>query len=153
MRGVLAVVLVSLFALAETGCGGGDVKSKNAYVDAVNTAQSDFVSVVDDAETKLTNNADDAQTARQLVAIQAAATKVVASLQAVKPPGNVRSLHTSLVREAQGLVASFSRAADAYKSGQPAKILTAKATLSSDVKRVNAQLNATIRALNEKLHG
>jgi hypothetical protein len=85
--------------------------------------------------------------------IRAAAAKVVVELRGIKPPGNVKTLHASLVSEAQGLVAAFRKAADAYRSGQPSKILSAKVDLSKDVSRVNSQLNATIAALNNKLHG
>jgi hypothetical protein len=152
LRGVLAVAM-ALSVAAASGCGGGDTKSKNAYVAAVNKAQADFVAVVDDSESRISGNASDADTATQLDMIRAAAAKVVVELRAVKPPGKVRTLHNSLIREAQGLVAAFRKAASAYRSGQPAKILSAKVDLSKDVSTVNSQLNATIQAMNTKLHG
>jgi hypothetical protein len=152
MRGALAVAL-ALAVIAASGCGGGDTKSKNAYVDAVNQAQTDFVGVVDDSESRITGNASDVETATQLDAIREAANKVVTELRGVKPPGNVRSLHSALIREAQGLVVAFRKAADAYRSGNATQILNAKVDLSNDVNRVNGQLNATITALNKKLHG
>jgi hypothetical protein len=151
MRSVLALAL-TLFVVAATGCGG-DTKAKNDYVAAVNKAQSDFVAVVDDSESRIAGNASDQETATQLDMIRAAAAKVVVGLRAVKPPGEVRTLHNNLIREAQGLVAAFQKAAGAYRSGDPSKILTAKVDLSKDVTRVNTQLNATIQALNNKLHG
>ena len=151
LRGVLAVALV-LSVVAATGCGN-DTKSKNSYVTAVNKAQSDFVAVVDDSESRISGNASDKDTATQLDMIRAAAAKVVVELRGIKPPGNVKTLHSNLVAEAQGLVAAFRKAADAYRSGQPSKILSAKVDLSKDVSRVNSQLNATIAALNNKLHG
>jgi hypothetical protein len=147
MRAALAVALVLVLA---TGCGD-DTKAKNAYVTAVNKAQSDFVAVVDDSESRISGNATDADTATQLDMIRAAAAKVVAELRAIKPPDKARTLHGNLVSEAQGLVAAFRKAADAYHSGKPSDILTAKVDLSKEVTRVNAQLNATIQALNEKL--
>jgi len=151
LRGALAVAL-ALSVVAAGGCGG-NTKAKNNYVGAVNRAQADFVAVVDDSESRISGNASDAETATQLDAIRAAAAKVVTELRAVKPPGNVRTLHSNLVREAQGLVTAFRKAAAAYRSGDPSKILTAKVDLSRDVGRVNSQLNATIQALNKKLHG
>jgi len=151
LRGVLAVALV-LSVAAASGCGG-NTKAKNDYVAAVNRAQSDFVAVVDDSESRISGNASDAETATQLDAIRAAAAKVVVELRSIKPPGNVRTLHANLVREAQGLVTAFRKAAAAYRSGTPSQILTAKVDLSKDVSRVNSQLNATIQALNNKLHG
>jgi hypothetical protein len=150
MRGVLAALVLSLFLLA--GCGG-DTKAKNDYVAAVNRAQSDFVAVVDDSESRISGNATDAETATQLGMIRTAAAKVVTELRAVKPPGEVRKLHADLVKEAQGLVTAFDKAAAAYQSGDPSKILSAKVDLSKDVSHVNTQLNATIQALNNKLHG
>lgn len=149
MRGVLAAALA--LALLAGGCGG-DTKSKNDYIDQVNRAQSDFVAVVDDSESKIQGNGTDQETAKQLDMIRAAAAKVVVRLRAIKPPDKVRTLHASLVKEAQGLVAAFRRAADAYSSGDPAKILTAKANLGKDIEQVNGQLNATITELNNKLH-
>jgi hypothetical protein len=151
MRSVLALALAVFVAIA-AGCGS-DTKAKNNYVAAVNKAQSDFVAVVDDSESRLSGNAGNAETATQLDMIRAAAAKVVVGLRAVKPPSNVRTLHSNLIREAQGLVTAFQKAADAYRSGEPSKILTAKVDLTKDVTRVNAQLNATIQALNGKLHG
>jgi hypothetical protein len=149
LRGVLAVAL-ALSSMAATGCGG-DTKAKNEYVTAVNKAQADFVAVVDDSESRIGGDASDQETAKQLDMIRAAAAKVVVELRATKPPGSARTLHASLVREAEGLVAAFKKAADAYQSGEPSKILTAKVQLSKDITRVNKQLNATIQALNEKL--
>jgi hypothetical protein len=147
MRAVLAVGLAVFLA---TGCGD-DTKAKNSYVTAVNKAQSDFVAVVDDSESRISGNATDDDTATQLDMIRAAAVKVVAELRAIDPPAEAAKLHGDLVREAQGLVAAFKTAADAYHSGKPSQILAAKVDLSKDVTRVNAQLNATIQALNQKL--
>src|SRR4051794_35410470 len=149
MRGVLAALVLSLFLLA--GCGG-DTKAKNDYVGAVNRAQADFVSVVDNAESRITGDASDADTAAQLAAIRTAAAKVVTELRAAKPPGDVRKLHAQLIKEAQGLVTAFDEAATAYQSGNAKQILDAKVNLADDVKNVNAQLNSTIQALNNKLH-
>jgi hypothetical protein len=149
MRGPLGLVLV--VALAIGGCGG-DTKTKNAYVEKVNKAQSDFVAVVDDSEGRIQNNASNKETATQLDMIRAAAAKVVLELRAIQPPSKVKTLHAALVREAQGLVAAFQKAADAYSSSDPAQILQAKVDLSNDINRVNGQLNATIVQLNNKLH-
>jgi hypothetical protein len=148
MRSTLAAVL-ALLLLA--GCGG-NTKQKNAYVTAVNRAQTDFVSVVDDTESRISGSASNAETARQLDRIRAAAARVVVRLRGLKPPSGAGTLHANLVHEAQGLVSAFQKAAAAYRSGNPAKILTAKVELSNAVKRVNEQLNATIAALNAKLH-
>jgi hypothetical protein len=147
MRAALAVALAMLLA---AGCGS-DTKEKNAYVNAVNRAQADFVAVVDDSESRISGNASDEDTARQLDMIRAAAAKVVVRLRGIDPPGQARTLHGNLVREAQGLVAAFKKAADAYHSGEPSRILSAKVDLSKDVQKVNAQINATIQALNDKL--
>jgi len=149
MRGPLGLVLV--VALAISGCGG-DTKTKNAYVEKVNKAQSDFVAVVDDSEGRIQNNASNKKTATQLDMIRAAAAKVVLELRAIQPPSKVKTLHSTLVREAQGLVAAFQKAADAYSSSDPAQILQAKVDLGNDINRVNGQLNATIVQLNNKLH-
>jgi hypothetical protein len=146
-----AALVLALCAVLLGGCGG-DTKSKNDYVNKVNRAQSDFVAVVDDSESRITGDASDKDTAAQLDMIRTAAAKVVVELRAIKPPGKVRDLHADLVGEAQGLVTAFRKAADAYRSGEPSKILSAKVDLSKDVTRVNAQLNATIQALNNKLH-
>jgi hypothetical protein len=73
-------------------------------------------------------------------------------LRAIKPPDQVKTLHATLVKEAQGLVAAFQRAADAYRSGDTSKILTAKVELSKNIQQVNSQLNSTITELNNKLH-
>jgi hypothetical protein len=146
-----AALVLALCAVLLGGCGG-DTKSKNDYVNKVNRAQSDFVAVVDDSESRITGDASDKDTAAQLDMIRTAAAKVVVELRAIKPPDKVRDLHADLVGEAQGLVTAFRKAADAYRSGETSKILSAKVDLSKDVTRVNAQLSATIQALNNKLH-
>jgi hypothetical protein len=151
LRGVLAVAL-TLSLLAAGGCGG-DTTAKNDYVAAVNKAQTEFVTVVDDTEARLAQNSQDSETAARLDGIRTAATTVVRELRAVKPPSGVATLHGKLIQEAQGLVVAFRRAVNAYRSGDPARILTAKVDLSRDVSQVNTQLNATIRDLNTKLHG
>ncbi len=149
MRAALAVVLALAVGL---GACGGDTKAKNSYIEKVNKAQSDFVAVVDDSESRIQGSATDKETATQLNMIRAAAAKVVVELQGIKPPGNVRTLHATLVKEAQGLVAAFKKAADAYDSSDPARILQAKVNLGNDIDHVNAKLNATITQLNNKLH-
>lgn len=147
MRRLLAIVLVAL-----AGCGGSGTKEKNAYVAAVNDAQQAFVAVVDQSASNLSANAPDDETARQLDSVGIGAAKVVRQLRAVDPPGDVKALHQRLIAEAQGLVTAFNGAADAYRSGIASRILDAKVQLSKDVARVNSQLNATIEALNRKLH-
>jgi len=150
MRGTVIAALA--VALVAGGCGG-DTKTKNAYIDQVNRAQSDFVAVVDDSQARIQGNQNDQETATQLDMIRAAAAKVVVKLRAIKPPDNVRTLHAGLVKEAQGLVTAFAKAADAYRSGDPSKILTAKVDLGKDIDQVNAAINTTITQLNNKLHG
>ena len=149
MRGAVAVALALAVAL---GACGGNTKTKNSYVEKVNQAQSNFVAGVDDSQSRIQGDASDAETATQLDMIRAAAAKVVVELRAIKPPDNVKTLHASLVKEAQGLVAAFKKAADAYRSEDPSQILTAKVDLGKDIDRVNGQLNATIEQLNRKLH-
>jgi hypothetical protein len=150
MRGALAVALALAVAV---GACGDDTKKANAYVEKVNEAQSNFVAVVDDSQTRIQGNASNAETATQLDMIRAAAAKVVVQLRSIKPPENVTTLHATLVKEAQGLVAAFQKAADAYRSQDPGQILTAKVDLGKDIDRVNGQLNATIQQLNSRLHG
>lgn len=151
MRGALAVALALAVAV---GACGDDTKTKNSYVEQVNQAQSNFVAVVDDSQSRIQGgNASNTETATQLDMIRAAAAKVVVQLRAIKPPDNVKTLHGTLVKEAQGLVAAFAKAADAYRSQDPSQILTAKVDLGKDIDRVNGQLNATIQQLNNKLHG
>jgi hypothetical protein len=153
MRGALRCVLAAalVLSLAAAGCGG-DTESGNRYVTAVNKAQTDFVAIVDDAESRQSQDSSDSETAAQLEAIRTAAAKVVRELRAIEPPAEVKTLHASLVREAQSLVTAFGKAADAYRSADPSRILSAKVDLNNDVSSVNTQLNATIQALNRKLH-
>ncbi|MDX6657653.1 MAG: hypothetical protein QOH62_2446 [Solirubrobacteraceae bacterium] len=151
LRGVLAVA-ITLSLLAATGCGN-DTKPKNDYVAAVNKAQADFVAVVDDTQARLAQNTQDSETATSLDGIRTAAAGAVQELRAVKPPSGVGPLHAKLIREAQGLVVAFRKAADAYRSGTSARILKAKVDLKNDVARVNTQINATIQELNSKLRG
>src|SRR4029453_140062 len=96
---------------------------------------------VDNSESRIQGNGSDKETATQLGMIQAAAAKVVVKLRAIKPPEKVKALHAALVKGAQGLVTAFQKASDAYASGDPAKILTAKVDLSKDIEQVNSQLN------------
>jgi hypothetical protein len=146
----LALVLVVATALLIAGCGD-DNKQDNAYVGAVNKAQTDFASTFDRLSSRITSTSTPEQDQQTLDGFKAAVDKVVVDLRAVKVPSKVKGLHGELVGEISAYGAEIDKAKGAFAEGDPRTIVRAQTALVSAVTRVSSQINRTIDAINTKL--
>jgi hypothetical protein len=147
----LAVCVAALVLVAAPGCGS-DKKASNDYVDAINTAQTDFA-----ASIKQLGNApsgtDPAQAAKKTFSdLNAAIDKVIKDIKAVKPPAKVQSLHNQLVTELQKFGRQVNVAGASLASGDAKKILAAQQKFARNASALGTQISSTISDINTKLH-
>jgi hypothetical protein len=147
----LASVLVLVAAALLFSACGNDTKKANHYVEAVNTAQSNFASTFDRLSSRITSKSTPAQDQETLDGFRAAVDKVVGDLRAVEVPSKVKGLHGQLVGEISAYGAEIDRAKAAFADGNPQTIVRAQTRLQSAVTRVSSQINQTIGAINKKL--
>jgi type IV pilus biogenesis protein CpaD/CtpE len=145
----LAVALAAVAALA-TGCAD-DTKQSNAYVDAVNRAQTEFAATFDKLSRKITSTSTTTEDRRTLDGFQAAIDAVVADLRAVDAPDSVQGLHARLVQQMAGYGQEIQRAKTAFRSSDPDQLLKAQTDLVTAVTAVSTRINATIEQINRKL--
>ena len=150
MRRLWPGLIVVALALVASGCGS-DTKAANAYVDAVNRAQSDFATRFDQLSGQITSTSTAAQDRQTLDGFRQAIDKVVADFRAVKAPDKVKRLHGRLISEISAYGREIDKAKRAFSDDDPQAIVKAQADLVSAVTRVQAQINATIADINKKL--
>jgi hypothetical protein len=150
LRGTL-VGLVALAFVVAAGCGS-DTKAANDYVEAVNTAQNDFAATFERLEGQIGKTSTPSQSRQTLGRFKTAVDKVVADLEAVQPPAKVATLHRRLVGEIASYREQIAGAQKAFSSKDPTKIIAAQAKLVTAVTQVSGAINATIDAINTKLH-
>jgi hypothetical protein len=149
-----ALVLSLLGAMAVlAGCGGGGSQVRSDYVKALNNAQNGLARRFKTLQTQITPTSTPAQDTRTLRAYEGAVRTTVADLRAVVPPSGFGDLHGRFVGE----VAEYGTALRAARSGlrgdDPQAILAAQGRLRSAIARAGERLNATIRAINDKIKG
>ena len=150
MRRLSPVLIVVALAFAASGCGA-DTKAANDYVDAVNKAQTDFATKFDELSGKITSTSTAAQDRETLDGFKQAIDKVVTDFRAVKAPDKVKVLHGQLIAELAAYGREIDKAKLAFADEDPKAIVKAQADLVSAVTKVQAQINATISAINTKL--
>lgn len=146
-----APILAALVALLLTGCGGGDERKRdNAYVDAFNVAQRRFDATVKrlPVASERTSRAQDRQA---LAGYEAAVTRVVADLRAIKPPDSVAPLHQRFVASFEGFGRVVRQAAAAVRSGKLPAVLDAQTRLAQARDALTKQVDRTVAAINDKL--
>jgi hypothetical protein len=148
MRRVPAIVLACL-GLALTGCG--DTKESNAYVDAVNRAQSEFATTSDKLANRITATSTTGQDRKVLAGFGTAVDGVVRRLRGVDPPEGVDKLHTQLIAAIDGYGAEIEKARVALRSRSAPRIIAAQTELVSAITTVSARINRTIEQINRQL--
>jgi hypothetical protein len=149
----LAAVAVVAVGLAVAGCGSSDAEARNAYVAATGRAVAGSQDAFDSLQSGVRATSTPAQDRRTLDRFATAAGRLAASLQAIEPPGAVRSLHARLVAEVRSYRTLVARARPGFASPDPRKVVAARTTFSTGVQRVNAQITRTIGAINRALQG
>jgi len=150
VRAVLVAALAAVLALATAGCGS-DVEETNNYVDAVNTAQTDFARTFDKLQTQITAQTTAKQDSETLKRFESAIDGVVADLKAVEPPEKVKALHRQLIDAIGGYGDTIAKAREEFGSSDASKVLAARTQLSTDVARTSTRINQTIDAINRRL--
>jgi hypothetical protein len=146
----LVVAALAFSLVAATGCGDSN-KEKNAYVDAVNKAQTDFSTTFDRLSRQITSTSTPGQDRRTLQGFQHAIDGVVHDLKAVKAPDGVRPLHQRLISEISSYGDQIAKAQKAFASHEASKIVKAQTDLVSAVTQVSADINRTIDQINQRL--
>ncbi len=140
--------VLALGALA--GCGG-DVEESNEYVEAVNTAQSDFARTFDDLQREIDARSTPEDDAATLGKFEKAIDAVVEDLRAAEPPERVAAEHDALIDEVTRYGGIISEAREQFDSDVPREILAARTELSTDVAATSTRINRAIDAINRGL--
>lgn len=152
-RAVLLLVLASLLVAFASGCGGDSHKADNAYVDAVNQAQSDFAASFDKLASRISATSTAQQDVKTIQGFRGAVAGAVARLKAIKPPARVKALHAQLVSSLAGYEAALARAQQAFAVSDPQQVIAAETQLTSAVTKLSGQINRTINSINSALRG
>lgn len=146
----LVALIAALAALALAGCGGGDVKESNAYVDSVNLAQTRFAASFERLARDITSASTPAQDRRTLRSIEGTIDATVADLRKIVPPEKVKAQHDQLV-EAIAQYGEAINTAGQKLGGSAEQATAAEARLAADTAKTSTQVNAAIAAINQKL--
>ena len=149
-----ALVCVAVLSLVgAVGCGG-DTKSKNDYVSAINKVQTDFANSVQKVGTSSSAGSDPAAAAKKTFAdLKAAIDKVIADLRGVEPPDEVKTLHSQLISEMTEFGNQVKAAGDSLSSKDPTAILKAQSQFASSASTLGTRISKTIDDINSKLQG
>lgn len=149
LRTVL-VTVATLALVAASGCGG-DTKSNNEYVEAINKVQTDFADSVSKT-TSVPSGGDPQEAAKTTFAnLKTAIDKVIADLKGVKPPDKVKALHNELISEMQQFNAGIQKAGSALDSKDPQKLLSVQSEFAGSASTLGAKISQTIADINRKL--
>lgn len=151
LRTVASLLVAALLGLGLVACGGDDVEESNAYVQAVNTAQTSFAQTFDKLQSQITTQSSAKQDSATLGEFEGAIAAVVKDLRAVEPPGAVTTLHEQLISAIEGYGTTIKEARKAFQSDDASKVLAARTQLSTDVASTSTRINQTIDAINRKL--
>jgi hypothetical protein len=153
MRPRAAIVLLLLAALAAlAGCGGGS-QDRSDYAKALNKAQNGLAERFRSLQTQITPTSTPAQDAKTLRAYEGAVSTTVADLRAVDPPSGLTALHQRLVGEVADYGTALRAARGRLGSDDPQAVLAAQGHLRTAIAQAGERLNATIRAINDKIKG
>jgi hypothetical protein len=150
MRARAAIVLCLLAALA--GCGGGS-RDRSDYVKALNKAQTGLAERFQALQKRITPTSTPAQDTRTLRGYEGAVRTTVADLRAVEPPSGFGVLHRRFVGEVAEYGTALQDARGRLRGNDPQATLAAQGRLRTAIAQTGERLNATIRAINDKIKG
>lgn len=149
-KSIRAVAVALALAASVAGCGD-DVEESNAYVDAVNTAQTSFAQTFDKLQSEITAQTSPKEDSETLGRFEDAIDKVVKDLESVETPGKVKAQHAQLVAAIAGYGDTIAQARKAFSSDDATEVLKARTQLSTDVAATSTKINRTIDTINRKL--
>jgi hypothetical protein len=147
----LLLIVLALVAGVAGGCADGKVKEANAYVSAVNDAQSTFATASDKLITEITPDSSRKHDVAVLERFYAAVDTFVARLRQIKPPARVRSLHDKLTRAMVRFGTDLRAAGADIVSGNAGRILDGQAKLGAATRDVSQAINSTVADINAAL--
>src|SRR5689334_8407609 len=150
----LAVAGLAVLALvAGAGCGG-DTKSSNDYVSAVNKVQTDFANNVRKVGSSTPNGSDPGAAAKKTYAdLGTAIDKAISDLKGVEAPDKVKDLHNELISEMEAFKSQVSDAASSLSSKDPQAIVKAQTKFATSASALGTKIAQTIDNINKKLQG
>ncbi len=151
MRARAGVLLALILAVVVAGCGGD--KDRDAYVKALNKAQTGLAQRFTTLQSRITPTSNAAQDIKTLRAYEAAVGTTVSDLRAVDPPDGLAPLHRRFVAEVAAYGNALRQARAELDRDDPQAILAAQGRLRSAVTATGRRLDATIQAINQKLQG
>jgi hypothetical protein len=147
-----AIVLLAVLLAAAAGCGSG-AKGHDEYVQALNHAQTGLGRRFSALQARITPTSSAKQDERTLRAYEGAVRTAVADLRAVHPPDGFAALHQRFIAQVADYGTALRTARGELRGDDPQAILAAQGRLRAAVATTGTRLNATIRAINQKLKG
>jgi hypothetical protein len=151
MRARAGVLLALILAVVAAGCGGNE--DRDAYVKALNNAQTGLAQRFTKLQSQVTPTSNAEQDIKTLRAYEAAVGATVRDLGAVDPPDGLATLHRRFVAEVAAYGTALRKARAELDQDSPQAILAAQGRLRSAVTATGRRLDATIQAINQKLQG
>jgi hypothetical protein len=145
MTKLLCALAAALSLVVLAGCGG-DTASKNDYVEAVNKAQTDFAASVGNVQAGSAENPE-----AIFDRLEKGLDQIVADLEKVEPPEEVKSLHDKLIDDFSKFSAVVKDAGESIGSGSQKKILEAQQKFGTEAAEIGGRVSATITEINSKL--
>jgi hypothetical protein len=151
MRARAGVLLALILAVVVAGCGGD--LDRDAYVKALNNAQTGLAQRFTALQSRITPTSNAAQDIKTLRAYEAAVGTTVRDLGGINPPDGLAGLHRRFVDEVAAYGSALRKARAELDRDDPRAILAAQGRLRSAVTAAGRRLDATIQAINQKLKG
>jgi hypothetical protein len=151
MRARAGALLALILVVVAAGCGGD--KAHDSYVKALNASQTELAERFDALQSRITPTSSAGQDIKTLRAYEAAVRTTVSDLRAVDPPAGLGPLHRRFVDEVAAYGSALRKTRAELDSDDPRAILAAQGRLRSAVSAAGRRLDATIRAINQKLEG
>ena len=151
---ILSLVALMLGAIALVACGGDESngrEAKNAYVRAINTAQTDFATTVTTVSQRITPKSSAGEDRRTLERFETAIDEVVTKLRAINIPSDVEAEHRQLIAAMTDFGTEIRKATQALRDPDTRSIAEAQRAITTATQSVNGQIDAAIAAINSKL--
>ncbi|MGH2841128.1 MAG: hypothetical protein ACRDKY_09945 [Solirubrobacteraceae bacterium] len=150
--GLLLTLLMAGLALAACGASeGNSKKDKNVYVKQVNLAVNNFAATVTDVSKSITPESSTREDRRTIRRFEGAIKDVVATLQTIKVPSDVRREHGLLVAAMNGFGKEISDAGRAMRTQTIRAIAEGQRKLGAATITVNAKIRSATDAINTRL--
>lgn len=149
----LVALLLGAIALSACGDEGTSREEKNAYVSAVNGAQTAFASTVTTVSQQITSKSSPEQDRRTLERFEKAIADVVEQLRGIDVPKDVEAEHQQLISAMTDFGGEINKATAALRDPDTRSIAEAQRAITTATQTVNGRIDAAIAAINSKLRG